>query len=91
MSTLTEREIADRLLTLIGDADKLRMPSHRRTAETCMAEQDEVRSGLRRLYRDLTGEDAPRSFAGRSDAASLRQAGAFVPAALIRHQARLRA
>lgn len=86
--SLTEREIAERVRALIGDADKLRMPGHRRTAETCMAEQDEVRSGLRRLYRDLTGQDVPREVKSGHRAQSLRQAGGFVPAAVLRDRER---
>ncbi len=85
---MTDREVAERLAALAGLADKLRMPGHRRTAEECMAAQDEVRSGLRGLYRELTGQDLPRDPRPAHDTASLRHAGLQVPTALIRDRAR---
>lgn len=88
MSTLTERQTAERVRALIGLADQLRVPGHRRTAESCMAAQDEVRAGLRDLYKDLTGEAVPREERGGRREHSLRQAGGFTPAAILRDRER---
>lgn len=85
---MTDRETAERVRGLLLLADKLRLPGHRRTAEQCMAEQDEIRAGLRRLYRDLTGREMSREGHGGHVVQSLWQAGGFVPAALARHRAR---
>lgn len=85
---MTHSDVSERVAALVGLADNLRMPGHRRTAEECMAAQDEVRSGLRELYRQLTGRDLPRSVRSAHDSASLRHTGLQVPAALIRDRAR---
>lgn len=45
--------LRDRLDELCQAADRLRLPSHRYTAEQAMVAHDEIRSGLRRLRRDL--------------------------------------
>lgn len=85
---MTDREVAERVAALVGLADNLRMPGHRRSAEECMAAQDEIRSGLRMLHRELTGQDLPRATRPAHGTASLRHAGLQVPAALIRDRAR---
>ncbi|MCJ2092263.1 MULTISPECIES: hypothetical protein [unclassified Methylobacterium] len=83
---MTEREIAERLRLLCGQADRLKMPSHRHTAESFMEDRDEIRDGLRRFYRELTGHWPDQEGGGPP-----RRAPAPVPAAVLRHRERLRA
>ncbi len=52
---MTETELADRLHELCRMGQNLRVPDHRFTAEAFLISRDEIRSGLRRLYRDVTG------------------------------------
>lgn len=52
---MTDRETDERLLALCDLADRLRLPSHRLTAEQVYGAQQELRDGLRRFYRDRTG------------------------------------
>lgn len=88
---MTDRETAERVHGLALLADKLRLPGHRRTAEQCMEEQDEIRAGLRRLYRDLTGREMPRKERGSHVVQSLGQAGGFSLASHARDRAKPRA
>ena len=47
---MTERDIAERLRQLCSKADRLKMPSHRHSAESFMVDRDEIRavvSGVR--------------------------------------------
>jgi len=87
---VTDSAVAERLAALALLADKLRVPSHRLTAEQCMEAQDEVRAGLRRLYKDLTGTELPREGHGGHTVQSLGQAGRCRPVVLVRDRARTR-
>ena len=82
---MTEREIAERLRQLCTKADRLKMPSHRHSAESFMVDRDEIRDGLRRFYRELTGHWPDQEASG-----PLRRAPLPVPAAVLRHRERLR-
>lgn len=82
---MTEREIAERLRLLCGQADRLKMPSHRHTAESFMVDRDEIRDGLRRFYRELTGRWPDQEASGPP-----RRAQLPVPAAVLRHRERVR-
>ena len=73
----TDREQAERVADLLRQADRLRVPGHRYTVEQCMQTQDELRAGLRRLYRDLTGTDVPRETAPRRPVLGSFQAGSL--------------
>lgn len=52
---MDDHELTGRLRALCEQADRLRLPGHRHTAEQAFAAQDALRAGLRDLYRDLTG------------------------------------
>ena len=83
---MTEQQLTDRVLELCRSADRLRMPDHRHTAESFLAERDDHRDGVRRLYRDLTG-----AWPDQGDAGPPRRAKLPVPAAILRHRERVRA
>ncbi|MGU3667984.1 hypothetical protein ACLBX9_27675 [Methylobacterium sp. A49B] len=82
---MTEREIAERLRLLCTQADRLKMPSHRHSAESFMVDRDEIRDGLRRFYRELTGH-----WPGQEPSGPPRRAPAPIPAAVLRHRERVR-
>ena len=82
---MTEREIAERLRLLCGQADRLKMPSHRHTAESFMEDRDEIRDGLRRFYRELTGHWPDQDTGGPP-----RRVAPPVPAAVLRHRERIK-
>jgi hypothetical protein len=73
----TDREQAERVADLLRQADRLRVPGHRHTVETSLCQIDELRAGLRRLYRDLTGADVPRETAPRRPVLGSFQAGSL--------------
>lgn len=83
---MTEQQLAERVLELCRSADRLRMPDHRHTAESFLADRDHHRDGVRRLYRDLTG-----AWPDQGDAGPPRRVKPPVPAAVLRHRARLQA
>ena len=85
---MTERELAQRLHDLCLMADRFRMPDHRRTVEACMAERDEIRNGLRRCYRDLTGSWPAHHGETAATAGPPRRPKLPMPSALARHRAR---
>jgi hypothetical protein len=84
---MTEREIADRLLAICSSADRMRPPSHRHSAEDYVAERDEIRDRARRLYKDLTGSWPSNGVSHGPE----RRPRPPAPAAVLRHQERLRA
>ena len=82
---MTERELAERLHRLCCMADRLRAPGHRHTAESYVIDRDEIRDGLRRLYRDQTGHwPSPEG----TDPAPAPRAALPIPSAILRHGAR---
>lgn len=83
---MTERDIAERLRQLCNKADRLKMPSHRHSAESFMVDRDEIRDGLRRFYRELTGHWPDQEASGPP-----RRAPAPIPAAVLRHRERTKA
>ena len=85
---MTSQDIEERLLGLCQAADRYRLPGHRRTAETCMADFGEIRDQARKLYRDLTGS-WPRH-AGDGEAPPARRPQLPIPSALHRDQERRR-
>lgn len=85
---MTSQDIEKRLLGLCQLADRYRLPGHRRTAETCMAEFGEIRDQARRLYRDMTGS-WPRH-AGDGAPPPTRRQKLPIPSAMIRDQERRR-
>lgn len=62
---MTDRERAEQVADLLRMADRLRVPGHRHTVDMVIEAQDEIRAGLRRLHRDLTGHELPREPAPR--------------------------
>lgn len=76
-SMTTDREQAERVADLLRQADRLRVPGHRYTVEQCMQAQDEIRAGLRRLYRDMFGTEIPRETAPRRPVLGSFQAGSL--------------
>ena len=74
---MTDREQAEQVQDLLRKADRLRVPGHRHTVETSLCEIDELRAGLRRLYRDLTGIEVPREPSPRRAVIGSFQAGAI--------------
>jgi len=74
---MTDREHAERVADLLRLADRLRVPGHRHTVETFLGEIGEIRAGLRRLHRDLTGAELPREAAPRRSVIASFQAGAI--------------
>ncbi|MBB2962880.1 hypothetical protein [Methylobacterium sp. R2-1] len=71
-------------------ADRLRVPGHRHTVETFLGEIGELRIGLRRLYRDLTGAEPPRDLA-RKPCATVFPAGSIAGTrAVVQHRNRAR-
>ena len=50
---IDRRALLERVDALCSAADRLRLPTHRFTAEQAMIAQDELRAGLRRLRREL--------------------------------------
>ena len=85
---MNAREIAERLHALCLMADRHRAPTHRHTAEDYVAQRDEIRDGLRRCYRDLTGT-WPGHEAGTAGPAP--RTTPPVPTAVLRHRERVRA
>ena len=85
---MTERDIVERLHGLCLLADRLRAPSHRHTAEDYVADRDEIRDHVRRLYRDLTG-----TWPGHEadTAGPERRPRPPVPTAVLRHRERTKA
>ena len=83
---MTERDIAERLRQLCSLADRLKMPSHRHSAESFMIDRDEIRDGLRRFHRELTGRWPDQDAGGPP-----RRAPVQVPTAVLRHRERTRA
>ncbi|MCJ2104711.1 hypothetical protein MKK70_04830 [Methylobacterium sp. E-041] len=86
---MTSQDIEKRLLGLCQATDRYRLPDHRRTAETCLAEFGEIRDQARRLYRNITGS-WPRH-AGDGGAAPARRPKLPIPSAIHRDQERRRA
>ncbi|MDH2313125.1 hypothetical protein [Methylobacterium brachiatum] len=85
---MTERDIVQRLHALCLMADRHRAPSHRHTAEDFVAQRDEIRDGLRRCYRELTGNWPGHE----ADAAGPeRRQRPPVPTAILRHRERTKA
>ena len=82
---MTERELAERLHRLCCMADRLRAPGHRHTAESYVIDRDEIRDGLRRFYRDLTGHWPS---AEAADPAPATRPMLPTPSAILRHRAR---
>lgn len=74
---MTDRQHAERVADLLRKADRLRVPGHRHTVETFLGEIGEIREGLRRLHRDLTGAELPREAAPRRSVVASFQAGAI--------------
>lgn len=83
---MTERQLIERLHGLCLMADRLRAPGHRHTPESYVADRDEIRDHVRRLYRDLTGNwPGPQA-----DAAPQRRAQLPIPTAVLRQRERVR-
>ncbi|SFG65216.1 hypothetical protein [Methylobacterium gossipiicola] len=74
---MTDRERADQVADLLRKADRLRVPGHRHTVDMVIEAQDELRAGLRRLYRDLAGADVPREAPPRRSVVASFQTGAI--------------
>ncbi|KQT88915.1 hypothetical protein [Methylobacterium sp. Leaf466] len=74
---MTDRERAEQVHDLLRQADRLRVPGHRHTVETFLGEIGDLRLGLRRLYRDLTGADLPREAVPRRSVAASFQPGSI--------------
>lgn len=82
---MTEPELAKRLHELCGLGDRLRAPDHRHTVEAFLISRDELRNGLRRLFRDVTGAWPTAELVG---AAPPRRPAPIVPAAVLRNRER---
>lgn len=74
---MTDREQAERVNDLFRMADRLRVPGHRHTVEAFLGDLGELRVGLRRLYRDMTGAEPPREPAPRRSMVTSFQAGSI--------------
>lgn len=88
---MTDQATAERVLDLLRQADQVRLPGHRHTADHCLESVDELRQGLRALYRDLRGEEPPRH-ERRAPTRALFPAGAIAGTrARVEHRQRVRA
>ena len=76
-SMTTDCEQAAQVADLLRQADRLRVPGHRHTVETSLCQIDELRAGLRCLYRELTGTEVPRETAPRRAVIGSFQAGSI--------------
>jgi poly-gamma-glutamate capsule biosynthesis protein CapA/YwtB (metallophosphatase superfamily) len=74
---MTDRERAEQVAALLRMADRLRVPGHRHTVDMVIEAQDEIRAGLRRLHRDLTGAELPREAAPRRSVVASFQPGSI--------------
>lgn len=63
--SMDRHALLERLDALCSAADRLRLPGHRFTAEQAMMAQEELRTGLRRLRREIDrGRHSPARPAG---------------------------
>ncbi|MCJ2112963.1 hypothetical protein MKK64_17420 [Methylobacterium sp. E-025] len=89
---MTDRETAERVDDLFRIADRLRVPGHRHTVEAFLGELGELRIGLSRLHRDLTGADPARTFTAKRPSVAAFPAGAIAGTrAVVQHRSRPRA
>lgn len=88
---MTDRETAERVHDLHRLADRLRVPGHRHTVEAFLCEMSELRVGLARLHRDLTGADPIREPISKRPSVLAFPAGAIPGTrAVVQHRGRFR-
>ncbi|GEP07921.1 hypothetical protein [Methylobacterium oxalidis] len=88
---MTQREQAEQVHDLFRLADRLRVPGHRNNVETFLGDLGELRVGLRRLYRDMTGAEPARERTSKRPSIAAFPAGPIAGTrAVVQHRGRPR-